>query len=255
MRMTELKGRVVVDPTTARKRGVVVDVLVDATTARLAAVDISLSEADGAERIPAEWIARIGRDAVMLARTSVSPEDGSQAGPAEECLDYGSLVGLEVLDEGGDRVGFLQDAQVDPDSLSVTAYELTGAAWRRWFRWNSEIGSDEVTSWSRELMLVRARRATEQVAPGVLRQPAAAELPAADAPTTELIEPRGVDATRAAEREAPEAARAEGRQRAAPEGPVAGDGRAVAPEGGTAEQSNPPVADAAESLQRRAGRR
>src|SRR5205823_10209436 len=29
MRMTELKGRVVVDPTTARKRGVVVDVLVD----------------------------------------------------------------------------------------------------------------------------------------------------------------------------------------------------------------------------------
>ena len=165
MRMTELKGRAVIDPTTARKRGVVVDVLVDATTARLAAVDVAPPEAESPERIPADSIARIGRHAVMLTRgspsspstsSSAAAEDGS--GEVVDRLDYGSLVGLEVLDEGGERVGYLQDAQVDPESLAVTAYELAGAAWRRWLHRKSEIGSEEVTSWSRELMLVRNHR-------------------------------------------------------------------------------------------------
>ncbi len=255
MRMTELKGRVVVDPTTARKRGVVVDVLVDATTARLAAVDISAPEAEGAERIPADWIARIGRDAVMLARTS-APEDGEPPGPTDDCLDYDSLVGLEVLDEGGDRVGYLQDAQVDPDSLSVTAYELTGAAWRRWLRWSSEIGSDEVTSWSRELMLVRARRPTEQVVPGVLRRTAEAEPAAADdtwagqGEQPEHPAPPAQDATET-ERRRPAAAnetsetRMDQRQPPAPEEP--GADRAQ-PAASTDEAG-------ADSLHRKAGRR
>lgn len=252
MRMTELKGRVVVDPTTARKRGVVIDVLVDATTARLAAVDISAPEVGGAERIPADWIARIGRDAVMLARTS-APEEGESRGPTEHCLDYESLVGLEVLDEGGDRVGYLQDAQVDPDSLSVTAYELTGAAWRRWLRWSSEIGSDEVTSWSRELMLVRARRPTEQVVPGVLRQTTTAELPAAHdtladhAQQPEHLVPAASDAT-TAERRRPTAASETSVDQRQPS----------APEDTRAEQAQPAAsADeaATDSLHRKAGRR
>lgn len=170
MRMTELKGRAVIDPTSARKLGVVVDVLVDATAARLAAVDVAAAAAEPPERIPVDAIARIGRHAVMLTRHSpsspwpsaaksgsASAEDGSGE-VVDHRLDYGSLVGLEVLDEGGDRVGYLQDARVDPDSLAVTAYELAGAAWRRWLRWKSEIGSAEVTSWSRELMLVRDHR-------------------------------------------------------------------------------------------------
>ena len=255
MRMTELKGRVVVDPTTARKRGVVVDVLVDATTARLAAVDISAPEAEGAERIPADWIARIGRDAVMLARTS-APEEGGLLGPTEDCLDYDSLVGLEVLDEGGDRVGYLQDAQLDPDSLSVTAYELTGAAWRRWLRWSSEIGSDEVTSWSRELMLVRARRPTEQVVPGVLRRPEDAEPAALDdnrADQTEhweepeQREPAAADATTAEQR------------RPAPANETTADQRQpAAPEDARADGAQPEAAadePDADSLHRKAGRR
>src|SRR5207245_4351261 len=255
MRMTELKGRVVVDPTTARKRGVVVDVLVDATTARLAAVDVSAPEADGAERISADWIARIGRDAVMLARTSV-PEEGEPPGATEDCLDYASLVGLEVLDEGGDRVGYLEDAQVDPDSLSVTAYQLTGAAWRRWLRWSSEIGSDEVTSWSRELMLVRARRPTEQVVPGVLRRPEDAEPAAVDDNRAEQMErweepeqrePAAADATTAEQR------------RPAPANETTADQRQpAAPEDARADGAQPEAAadePDADSLHRKAGRR
>jgi sporulation protein YlmC with PRC-barrel domain len=67
-----------------------------------------------------------------------------------------SLIGLEVLTDGGDRVGRIVDAEVDDQTLAVKAYLLRNAegAWRR----HGRVHPDEVVSCSPELMLVRERK-------------------------------------------------------------------------------------------------
>src|SRR5438045_351299 len=54
MRITELKGRPVVDRATARTLGRIVDVFVDATGARIVAVEVATPGREDCVRIPAE---------------------------------------------------------------------------------------------------------------------------------------------------------------------------------------------------------
>jgi sporulation protein YlmC with PRC-barrel domain len=65
-------------------------------------------------------------------------------------------VGLEVLTEGGDRVGKIMDADLDDHTLAVKAYLLRNAngAWGR----HGRVHPDEVVTCSTELMLVRERK-------------------------------------------------------------------------------------------------
>jgi sporulation protein YlmC with PRC-barrel domain len=65
-----------------------------------------------------------------------------------------ALVGLEVLTEGGDRVGHIADADLDDQTLAVRAYLLKEArgAWRR----RGRVYVDQVVTVSPELMIVRA---------------------------------------------------------------------------------------------------
>jgi hypothetical protein len=97
MRITDLKGRPVVDKVVARTLGRIVD----ATGARIVAVDVAASGPNDCVRIPAEWIIRIGRCAVMVARRSGGGLAEAVAA-SERFLNYQSLVGLEVLDENGE---------------------------------------------------------------------------------------------------------------------------------------------------------
>jgi len=162
MRVSELKDRPVIDPTTARKLGRVVDVLLDPTARQLVGVIIAPEGGDSAEhKISASLIARIGVDAVMLRDAT---DQGTLEVDADRngYLDYTSLVGLEVLDDGGNHVGHLNDARIDPDSLAITAYDLAETGWRHWLGRQSEIGPSEVTAWSRELMLINPRVAQQQ---------------------------------------------------------------------------------------------
>ena len=80
MRLKELRGLPVIDPTAARKVGTVQDYQVDPVSGRLAALDISgvdgreSAENAPGERIPAERIRRVGTNAVMLvARGGATP--------------------------------------------------------------------------------------------------------------------------------------------------------------------------------------
>src|SRR6266536_2692661 len=100
MRITELTGRRVIDPKRARMRGTIAEILIDPSTARLAAVDVAPPAGEGTELIPAEAIARIGHDAVMLTQ-SVSPELAEKDPRRERFLDTSRLIGLEVLGEDG----------------------------------------------------------------------------------------------------------------------------------------------------------
>jgi sporulation protein YlmC with PRC-barrel domain len=64
-----------------------------------------------------------------------------------------SVLGLEVLTEGGDRVGRIADADLDDQTLAVRSYLLRNAngVWRR----KGRVHPDEIVTCSPELMLVR----------------------------------------------------------------------------------------------------
>src|ERR1700704_914185 len=100
MRLKELRGLPVIDPTAARKIGTVIDYQIDPASGHLAALDIaSVADGDG-ERVLAARIRRVGRSAVIL-----TGRGGSVAGPAPEIderwLDASTLGGLEVMGDDG----------------------------------------------------------------------------------------------------------------------------------------------------------
>jgi sporulation protein YlmC with PRC-barrel domain len=162
MRLKALRGLPVIDPTAARKIGVIVDYQVDPGSGRLAALDISGGDESGGERILAQRIRRVGSSAVILtARGGTLP--GSAPEINEHWLDTSTLVGLEVMGDDGNRIGYLVDATFDQDSLEVHAYLLRATFFQRLFGRRGRIEPEQVHACSRELMMVTTGHVTEHV--------------------------------------------------------------------------------------------
>jgi sporulation protein YlmC with PRC-barrel domain len=160
MRLKELRGLPVIDPTAARKIGTVSDYQVDPANGRLAALDLDGSDARGAERILAQRIRRVGANAVILtARGGTMPAVDSDVNQA--WLDSSTLVGLEVMGDDGNLIGRLVDATFDQDSLNVDAYLLGATMWQRLFGRRDRIEPAKVHACSRELMMVSTGRLKE----------------------------------------------------------------------------------------------
>jgi uncharacterized protein YrrD len=142
----------VVDTHVARQAGVVSDVLIDLQAARLAVLNVQHADGWLVQRIPAEYVYRLGPHTVLVADT-VAVDMGPPMAD-QRWFPLSQLVGLEVLSDGGDRVGQIVDAELDDHSLSVLAYLLKDATgiWRQ----RGRIHPDEVVSFSNEMMIVRA---------------------------------------------------------------------------------------------------
>ncbi|MDQ6670821.1 MAG: hypothetical protein M3069_08730 [Chloroflexota bacterium] len=143
----------VVDTHLARQAGVVADVLLDMQAGRVAVLNVNHGDGWLVQRIPAAYIYRLGPHTVMVSDT-VAVDLGPPS-VEQRWFPIHSLIGLEVLTDGGDKVGHIVDADLDDQSLAVTAYLLRKArgAWRR----HGRIHPDEVVACSPELMLVRER--------------------------------------------------------------------------------------------------
>ena len=148
MRLTEVRGRAVIDPVTARKIGTIEDVFIEPPARHIAAIRIV--GADGPQLLPASRIARFGQHAVMLKAGSTGTLDA----PDAEWLNFGSAIGLEVLNDSGDRIGVMCDLDFDPVKLEVQTVDLEVRAMERWFGGGGRIGVDSIVSGSRELMVV-----------------------------------------------------------------------------------------------------
>ena len=160
MRLKQLCGLPVIDPTAARKIGTVSDYQIDPASGRLAALDLDGTDGRGAERILAQRIRRVGANAVILtARGGTMPGATSEINDA--WLDSSTLVGLEVMGDDGNLVGHLVDATFDQDSLDVDAYLLRSTAWQRLVGGRARIQPARVHSCSRELMMVSTGRLKE----------------------------------------------------------------------------------------------
>jgi sporulation protein YlmC with PRC-barrel domain len=157
MRLKELRGLPVIDPTAARKIGTVLDYQVDPASGRLAAVDITSTASGDGERVLATRIRRVGRHAVILTGRGGNVH-GTTPEVDDRWLDMSTLVGLEVMGDDGDRIGRLVDATFDQDTLEVQAYLLRASLWQRLTGRRGQIQPTSVQSSSRELMLVASGR-------------------------------------------------------------------------------------------------
>jgi sporulation protein YlmC with PRC-barrel domain len=178
MRLKELRGLPVIDPAAARKVGTVNDYQVDPTSGRVAALDISGAENGGPERIPGHRIRRVGRHAVILTgRAAATP--GLLPDLNDRWLDAGTLVGLEVLGDDGNRIGHLVDGTFDQDSLEIDVYLLRATFWEQLFGRRGRIAPTKVHSCSRELMMISTGR-MKDLAVAEEPQPMAVPLKAED---------------------------------------------------------------------------
>src|SRR5262252_5261217 len=130
MRLKEIRGLPVIDPTAARTIGTVVDYQVDPVAGRIAALDINAVQDGSGERVLAQRIRRVGSSAVMLTArggsvASATPEVN------EQWLDTSTLGGLEVMGDDGDLIGHLVDATFDQDTLEIHDYLLSASLWER----------------------------------------------------------------------------------------------------------------------------
>jgi sporulation protein YlmC with PRC-barrel domain len=154
VRITKVTGLPVVDTHVARQAGVVSDVLLDMQAGRVAVLNVNHADGWLVQRIPAEYVYRLGPHTVMVSDTvavDLGPPSAEQ-----RWFPIQSLLGLEVLTDGGDVVGQIRDADLDDQTLAVKAYLLRNArgAWRR----HGRVHPDEVVACSPELMLVRERK-------------------------------------------------------------------------------------------------
>jgi sporulation protein YlmC with PRC-barrel domain len=153
VKLTKVVGMPVVDTHVARQAGIVSDVLLDLQAGRVAVLNVKHADGWLVQRIPAEYVYRLGPYTILVADT-VAVDLGPPA-VDQRWFPIQSVVGLEVLTEGGDRVGEITDADLDDQTLTVKSYLLRNAsgAWRR----HGRIRPDEVVSCSPELMLIRER--------------------------------------------------------------------------------------------------
>ncbi|MBV8715018.1 MAG: PRC-barrel domain-containing protein [Chloroflexi bacterium] len=153
MRLKEIRGLPVIDPTAARKVGTVVDYQVDPVVGRIAALDITPVTGGEGERILAQRIRRVGSSAVILtARGGSMPSEPLEI--LDRWLDTSTTIGLEVMGDDGNRIGHLVDATFNQDSLEVEAYLLRASFRERLIGRRGRIQPDKVHACSRELMMV-----------------------------------------------------------------------------------------------------
>jgi sporulation protein YlmC with PRC-barrel domain len=152
VRLTRVAGLPVVDTHVARQAGLVSDILLDVRAGRLAVLNVQHADGLIVQRIPAEYVYRLLPHTVLVADTVAVDVPPS---PEQNLSTLSSLIGLEVLTDGGDRVGRIADADVDEQSLVITAYLLKEGLgkWRRLGR----VHPSDIVSCSQELMIVRAR--------------------------------------------------------------------------------------------------
>ena len=154
MRLSKVTGLPVVDTHVARQAGIVSDVLLDMRGGRVAVLNVKHADGWLVQRIPAENIYRLGPHTVLVADTVAVDLGPPQAD--QRWFPMESVLGLQVMTEGGDPVGQISDADLDDQTLAVRAYLLRKAsgAWRRLGR----VHPDEVVVCSQEMMLVRDRK-------------------------------------------------------------------------------------------------
>jgi sporulation protein YlmC with PRC-barrel domain len=155
MRLDTLRKRVVVDPETGTRLGTVTDYWVDANAGRVAVLVIRPVDAELSQRVAADRVAHVGRDAVILSRSLGS---GTGTPVRSEWLDRRQIRRLTVYTDTGKRLGRIDGAEVD-HTLRLQSFNLAPPMWRRWLWVRQRIAAASVAWCGRDVLVVRTDEA------------------------------------------------------------------------------------------------
>jgi sporulation protein YlmC with PRC-barrel domain len=122
MYITDLPGLRILSVISALRMGTVESALVDASCRFVAALRVREPGPGGHQLIPREMVKRVGRHAVIIAR-DLSAE-ANVLEHAEQLIPLRGLIGLEVVSDRGDLLGYVRDVEVDRDTLTLERVEI-----------------------------------------------------------------------------------------------------------------------------------
>jgi sporulation protein YlmC with PRC-barrel domain len=154
MKLSELKGRAVVNLEDARKIGDVEDLMVEPETHHIVSVKVRTGMFHAAQIISVSDIKSVGADAITISTGAGTANSAAMAQPATQqaekpqssgagssiaattsmssadsvdprpLIEITSLLGNKVVTDAGTMVGELSDVMVDWVDLTITGYEV-----------------------------------------------------------------------------------------------------------------------------------
>jgi uncharacterized protein YrrD len=153
MKASELKGRAVISLADAQKVGEVDNVLVDCSQNQVVGFRVKHGLFSSAQVLRAQDVRSVGPDAITIANRELLV-DRESAADLHPIPDLNALSGINVVSESGTLVGALDDVDVDPSNLAVTAYYLGGSLWEHLTQGNKHFPSTPGLRFGGKLLII-----------------------------------------------------------------------------------------------------
>jgi len=153
VRVSELKGKVVITVPQGEKIGTVEDVFLRPEEQRLGALLVNSPSFAGPQVLLAADINSIGGDAVTT-QSDKNLKDHAQFGESVRLVRFGEASGRKVATTSGNYAGELSDVHLDPATGRITGYEVTGGRFAKMFGRSHTIEASEQTHLGKDVLIV-----------------------------------------------------------------------------------------------------
>lgn len=127
IKASSLKGRAVVSVDDAERLGTIADVFFDLASGQVVAFHVSPGLIGSLKTLLAPNISNIGADAITI-KDKIALQN--QAGPNyQTAIGLDQLRGMKVVSDQGTLLGTLGDVVLDPATLRIDCYEMSGSMW------------------------------------------------------------------------------------------------------------------------------
>jgi sporulation protein YlmC with PRC-barrel domain len=125
LKWNELKGRAVIDITTAKRVGSVDDLVLDGQTYQIVGLKFKPGLFNATKTVPVNLIKGIGDDAVTLQLEQESPPASSDQPAPQNLPALSQIIGNGVVTEGGKHIGEISNVCLSWQPLAITGYEIS----------------------------------------------------------------------------------------------------------------------------------
>lgn len=126
MKYSDLKGKPVVDVTTADKLGSVSDLYINLQQQQVVAFQVNLPGLFSGDRVVL-WkdLQSVGQNAVTVPNANVL-HDGKNVPEVQNLSPTRDILGDKIMTESGSDIGTASDFEFDPETGAITSYVLQG---------------------------------------------------------------------------------------------------------------------------------
>jgi uncharacterized protein YrrD len=179
MYVTGLRHLRIISLVSALRMGLVEDALLDPSCRYVAALRVHTLRIGPRRLVLRQAVRHVGRHAVILNGGEVLPDENVLQ-HADRMISLRTLIGLEVVSDEGNLIGWVRNAIIDPATLAIESYEVSRSVLERMLRIRPPrlVDARETLSGSKDALIVPE---------GALLPHQAPELQAAvDLPSTQL---------------------------------------------------------------------